>query len=133
MKSHRLPRFRLRVRTVLSAVAAVALLLGAWDTGWRWIHYRHLAEYHTAYERDCLNTGQDCQVSYAGLLERSRHAADVGDIAGARAYVVNAADMGQMVELQHRYSVYHAGLKSKYHRAASWPWLRVEPDPPQPN
>lgn len=27
---------------------------------------------------------------------------------------------------------YHAGLRRKYERAARYPWLRVEPDPPAP-
>ena len=31
-----------------------------------------------------------------------------------------------------RLAAYHDALKTKYERAASYPWLPVEPDPPEP-
>jgi hypothetical protein len=41
-------------------------------------------------------------------------------------------DANQMLQLNAARAVYHTSLARKYERAASYPWLAVEPDPPEP-
>ena len=94
------PRFRLR--TLLVAVAVVAVVLGfvCWkrEMERRAYVYQRRAFYH-------LVRGFD------GVRDwiRARRSPEV-----------------------HRRVVYHDALAKKWHRAWRYPWLPVEPDPPEP-
>ena len=45
---------------------------------------------------------------------------------------MSAKDFREDAEQATRRAAYHASLKRKYERAARYPWLPVEPDPPPP-
>jgi hypothetical protein len=91
----RLPRFRLRA--LMIAVAAVALLLGLWaGIERRRADFRRIARYHS--------------FRNLGLLVDSR----------------------SLTPLELRQDEWHHALYLKYQRAARYPWLSVEPDPPEP-
>ncbi len=44
-----------------------------------------------------------------------------------------AADCRFLAQKNAKLASYHAALRQKYERAASYPWLTVEPDPPRPD
>jgi hypothetical protein len=55
--------------------------------------------------------------------------------AGSLAYADDARGEGgdpQRVARGEQMAAYHRALKAKYERAARYPWLPVEPDPPEP-
>lgn len=78
-------------------------------------------------------------VTSVRLWERSlayrRQADHHAWLVASRDYVV--IDMGGMYDskvgrLSKRGIAYHAAMARKYRRAARYPWLPVEPDPPEP-
>jgi hypothetical protein len=109
----RLPRFRLR--TLMVAVAVLALLLMGGIMVWRSANYRRLAAFHEEMERR-----QERAVR--GIESLAQAATDPKDAAAARRDAAHEARIGR----------YHAGLKAKYLRAAARPWESVAPDPPRP-
>jgi hypothetical protein len=73
-----------------------------------------------------LSTGGDGQTTY-------RRAVPTGPDPG----IADARSRGWGVELLERASLkrleaYHAAMTAKYERAARYPWLPVESDPPEP-
>jgi hypothetical protein len=103
----RLPRVRLTVRMMMAAVAVVGVLL--WTTLWlggRVRAYRWMAEYHAAY--------------------RWKVALPV-----TPGSVPRGVDFrGEVISAER--DRWHAALAAKYLRAARYPWLSVEHDPPEP-
>ena len=98
----RLLRVRFTVQRIMLAVAIVAVLLGGLRLWWLSADYRALAEVHHQKAEEVVR----------------------GTYAGPGGFY--------HVEWPSPNKEYHLRLKAKYERAASRPWLPVEPDPPEP-
>jgi hypothetical protein len=102
----RVPRVRFTIARTMVVVAVIAVLLGAVAMLRRRAYLRKLADYHA---------------------EAARHIRfDHGSIIrpdGAYVHIAVAPP---------RLADYHEDLAGKYERAARYPWLPVEPDPPEP-
>lgn len=118
-----LPRPRFTVRRLMVVVAIVAMILGVW----LWAERRRA-------RFSALESWHDRQVLW-----------DVCIIAGHPGpdgeYVWEAEPRPRPLKPgtprasphQLRISTWHYRLASKYRRAARYPWLPVEPDPPEPH
>jgi hypothetical protein len=112
----RLPRMRFTVRRMMIVVVGVGLLTGVGRAmGQRSARFRMLSEKHWAEHWD------------GAIVFRS------GDVEGT------GPDSGEqnpaIVEIRRRVAaqqVFHRRMAEKYERAARYPWLGVEPDPPEP-
>ncbi len=104
--AERVPRMRFTVRRMMGAVAIVALLLA-------WVQMRRRFDERRA-------SFEDQSVIHAAheILQRGG-GADV--FSGIGEIKPNA-----------RRAAYHARMRQKYERAARYPWLPIEPDPPPP-
>ena len=115
----RLPRARFTLRWMMLAVAGVGTILGASiELRRRHERFSRLAELHEASRRQALF------VSGRGLhLIRGQFRPPVN--------FSNALgeDVTDWSEARFKW---HRQLGKKYRRAASRPWLPVEPDPPEP-
>ena len=127
------PRFTVRRLMVLVAIVAIAF-------GYRnAIRRRDKFEFQAFFHRQEM---QDCRAYLAGATVLTTE----GD--GKRTYrravptgpdpfIADARSRGWGVELFEpaslkRLEAYHAAMTAKYERAARYPWLPVEPDPPEP-
>src|SRR5918998_6189285 len=113
----RLPRFRLTLRRLMVAVAAVAISIASGIEAnrlWRLRDdYRARVAYHTRRENEeRQNLSVIEYVRNEGIEEHPRTPV-IEEVARLR------------VE-------YHADLKQKYQRAATRPWESVQPDPDDP-
>ncbi len=103
----KLPRFR--VRTLMIAVAVVGLTLGGLAglvrMEQRRQSFRALARNHQ--RQEIVN-----RLTLVGLVAHRAPKADT--------------------ERHRTLAEYHRALNQKYTRAASYPWLQVAPDPPEP-
>jgi hypothetical protein len=61
--------------------------------------------------------------------ERSHEAEFLEDLVRAQ---YRCHDWDKFAELSAARAAYHTALVQKYERAARYPWLPVEPDPPEP-
>lgn len=106
---------RFRVRTLMMAVAAVAIALGAWITIGR---LRRLSEH---YEREAARfaRGEGEALGYIRMIER-------GDLRMVGESVEQSI-AGWRISAE-----YCARMKKKYERAARSPWWSLSPDPEPP-
>ena len=109
----RVPRVRFTVRTLMVLVAVVAIILGGMILRQRAASYRQRAA-----QFGWVATGlrQSAASGNAAFL----HPTPTGP----------GTPMTQAMSL--RWAEYYAGLRAKYEHAALYPWLPVEPDPPEP-
>ena len=113
----RLPRLRFTLRTLIAVVAVIAATLGGFLEYRRLMRktaeYRALAEDHAGIEQT-LRT----------MIEKSGpdSPVDLSPGNGLRAKRFTAQAVAD----------HEAALRLKYERAAGYPWLPVEPDPPEP-
>jgi hypothetical protein len=114
------------------AVVAVALILSAEVTRRRWVDFRRRARENDAaemFDRLLLAGGSVARPSKDGRAELIR---------GPKIIRWNGLELerpstpGYDAESLRRRAEYHARLKEKYRRTAAFPWLPVEPDPPEP-
>jgi hypothetical protein len=137
----RRPSFRLR--TLLIAVVIAGLCL------W-WLRTRQLSRQYLA--RAALHAREESEWSMMarGLriaevigaeklkeIEEKRYPPnqfrDPSDAAEYLRRVTKMAEIGRRErESAEARASYHAGLKRKYEEAARYPWLPVDPDPPEP-
>jgi hypothetical protein len=101
---------RFHLRTLLIAVAIVAVVLGVLAMRWRAEHYRALAERH-AFLASVYQAGES---TVGGIGPDGRTFSETRSLRDPRKVR------------------YHAALKERYERAACYPWLSVETDPPPP-
>ena len=106
-----MPLPRLRVRTLMVAVAVAAGACGFIELGRRRAVYRARAK-HSAGTEALIRGG-----AWGYRL--------VSDRFGREHRVIDRADLRAL-------ATYHAVMKRKYERAARYPWLPVAPDPPPP-
>jgi hypothetical protein len=144
----RLPASRFTLRRMMAALAALALLLGGARA---FVRLRELSRRYTAiaqrhYEREWVHrdgaasfTRNSERVSgYAEDEERKLHGA-AGDegpgrraLAWAKIHRADARRYRAIASAATKAARYHAALVAKYRRAARFPWLPVDPDPPEP-
>lgn len=126
----RLPR--MTTRRWMVAVAVVASILSAEVTRRRWVDFRKRARDNDAaetFDRFLLAGGSVARPLKDGRAELIR---------APRIVRWNGMELerpptpGYDAESLRRRAEYHARLKEKYRRAAAFPWLLVEPDPPEP-
>ncbi len=135
----RLPR--MTTRRWMVAVAVMGLLMGGVVGGVR-LKRRHdyflnLVEFHlqlerqyVPWERAARNSLQQSDLTL-NFLEAARHAesndgVELGILRPAVEWERQSATrFAQAI-------AYHAAMARKYRRAARYPWLPVEPDPPEP-
>lgn len=113
----RFPRFRLTLRRLMIAVAAVAIsIAGGIEANRLWRlrdDYRASAAYHAKRENEERKTlSVIATIRNEGLEELPR--------------------MPVIEEVAHLRVEHHANLKQKYQRAATRPWQSVQPDPDDP-
>jgi hypothetical protein len=111
-----LPRFRLR--TLMVIVAAVGVPIAIVGRG---VHFAHQAESHWQTAR-----AYDARAGF-GLLTHG----DRGDEAYYAA-IDRLPDYSRDQKRAAKFSHYHGRIAMNYHWAARYPWLPVEPDPPEP-
>jgi hypothetical protein len=103
----RLPRPRFTVRRLMVAVAVVGMVLGSGvEVVRRWLLFRERAAQHA-------------QLVMRGMCNNPMTGTTVPDFTPAEIEAL-------------RQSEYHRRLYLKYRDAASYPWLPVAPDPPEP-
>jgi hypothetical protein len=147
----RLPRVRFTVRRMMVAMAVVGVAIWGIVQTNRW---RERTRYYTA-RADFLDLqarwdlfresqsrsmaakfwetgkrGRFDERTIAILRDRRRTIGDRFD------YIArierNAASYDESAVFSKRLADYHSSLSKKYRRAARYPWLRVAPDPPEP-
>jgi hypothetical protein len=116
-----LPRVRFTLRRLLIMIALLAVLMAAGLEAARWSRlaqaYRQYAVGHAAFRDLSLGEAEEYRSAY-------EH--------------VNPADVRSRTELleseagERRLARHYDALDAKYRRAARFPWLPVEADPPQP-
>jgi hypothetical protein len=135
----RRPRFRLR--TLLIAAAVVGLSVGVLTLRQRSAEYRERAALHAeekrkhmelvnfcGYLQNQFENGFICVDEYIRLVRPS--AQDLADYRGGATEAIELAR--KELASERAGASYHENLKRKYDRAARYPWLSIEPDPPAP-
>ena len=103
------------------AVTVVALALGC-AHAWR----QHLANLEVA----AVHRRQEADLcSWVVALRAQYYEGPIVRWAGA----VESDYIREAIARATRWACYHAKLKTSYERAAPYPWLPVEPDPPEPD
>jgi hypothetical protein len=111
----RLPR--MTTRRWMIAVAAVAVMFAAASFFRRHLSLRERGDYHAKREGDLASRARGLGQIALDAAERIPETA-----AYWRAHAACEAEIG----------AWHARLKEKYRHAARYPWLAIEPDPPEP-
>jgi hypothetical protein len=100
----RLPKPRFTLRRLMLAVVIAAVVLAAGAWGLKSVAYQRRAAYHRAQLRIWP------ELPY-----------------------INAQQYSEAFEALLRQRGWHEAMADKYERAARYPWLCVEPDPPEPS
>jgi hypothetical protein len=111
----RLPRMTTRRWMIAAAVVAVMLAAAAFFR--RHLSLRERGDYHARREGDLASRARVLEQLALDFADRIPETA-----AQWRAYAACEAEIG----------AWHARLKEKYRHAARYPWLAIEPDPPEP-
>jgi hypothetical protein len=114
-RAMRLPR--MTTRRWMNAVAVVAVLLAATVLFSRHLRLRGRGDYHERMEGVHADRARGAGQFALGFTDSNPEMA-----AHWRAQAACEAEIG----------AWHAHLKEKYHRAARYPWLAIERDPPEP-
>ena len=113
----RLPRPRFTVRRLMIAIAIVAVFLGVWL--WaerRRARFKALAHWH------------DMQVVYVVVEYLLPDGSCIFEVTSLPQKIGDP----HVPPRQQRICTWNYQLAQKYRRAARYPWLPVEPDPPEP-
>jgi len=109
-----------RKRMIISAVLVV-LLSGVWWLENRSSAFRETERLHSESEQSSENMLASIK---KGEVTKQCIYQDDGLVA-----LVSAEGL---IPIYQRSVAYHQAMKTKYHRAAHYPWLPVSPDPPKP-
>jgi hypothetical protein len=127
-----LPRKLTRRRTMVVLAMAFALIgsepLAAWLIG-RSRGFQQRAMLYSGFERASLDTLQS-DLHWAETLRKKAEA--TSDRASATRWLERAEGFDRDAVTDQRLRAYYGQMSRKYERAASYPWLPVEPDPPAP-
>ena len=126
------PRMRFTVRWIMAAVAVVAVLLFAVVQLDRFrklgVSYSRRAAELKSEEAYTRRNIQRTEVVIANIRARLEPADGKGEHRLRSLLDEQRDQMARYAEYAH----YLAELRSKYQHAARYPWLPVEPDPPEP-
>jgi hypothetical protein len=113
----RLPRLRFTLRTLIALVAVVAATLGGF------LEYRRLMRKAAEYRARAADHA-GIEQTLRTIIEKSgpNSPVDISPGNGLRSKRFTAQAVAD----------HEAALRLKYERAAGYPWLPVEPDPPEP-
>jgi hypothetical protein len=150
-----LPRIRLRLWWLMALVAAIALILGTWIELPRFRNlsrsYRERAEHYAELERRALwdlEQQRECLAYWSALALEREKKGETHDSPGHRDGDPDAVESGaervartkeqaawhaKEAAIWERRATHYARLRQKYQRSATYPWLPVEPDPPEPH
>jgi hypothetical protein len=137
----RLPRLRFTLRSMMIAVAIVAVACWGEMIRRRWVAYRQKAAYYAgqqgldklyaaAFYESIAETEQNREFAQeqtkSSIYNREVWAGLV------RQETQMIIDGSETAEYFQQRAAYFGDLRKKYDRAATHPWLSVEPDPPPP-
>jgi hypothetical protein len=142
----RLPRLQFTVRRMMIVVAIAAVALGANELRRRKDRYDSLRSTHEWRGRSSISSAEfhastaaanEREVERLRAAVRSRNHAsrpEAEAVAQITSNIEGAAAIERAAERQFRARArFHELLRKKYERAARYPWLVVEPDPPEPD
>jgi hypothetical protein len=129
------------------AVAILSLMMGGAVSGYRlkrrFDDFQSRAQYHEAQEYVCRlldPTTRDLTSQYADLAKSLPVLMAELPRSGDERSESELGRLGPLIEATRRQiarlprgHAYHAAMARKYRYAALHPWLRVEPDPPEPD
>jgi hypothetical protein len=135
----RLPRLQLTLRWMMVIVALVALAMGA--TLWG-LKMRRLARFHALrasmsklFETECRGYEADTVKTGRGVDELRRLRRDPASVFSDELDETEkelASKVWEDAAYWRRIAAHYASLKRKYERAARYPWVTIQPDPPEP-
>ena len=125
----RLPRMTIRCWMIL--VAAVGCLLGVAGMVRKSRRMIARAEFH-ARERLAMDRVTDGRRIFEGVATALLYRRPGEGSMGTVRFDERDALAEQLRASWQRRADYHAAMRRKYERAAMYPWLAVEPDPPEP-
>jgi hypothetical protein len=129
----RLPRLRFTVRRLMLSVALAGLAMGGSGWGYRmwWLSGVHArtALFHKSWVGR-YRTREAVILQAIGKIEKvvAEHSAAEPVLVAPPHIARHREDAADYARKAH----YRAALVRKYERAARFPWLPVEPDPPEP-
>jgi hypothetical protein len=124
-------------RRWMIAVAAAGVLMGGFvaiRAVWQYLRALHLIQHHDGMEamwRWLDRHGQMEAIDHALAMDDEQRRI-TGDAGLGEEFRQAIGQYRRIVEPWHRKAEYHAAMARKYRRVASFPWLPVEPDPPEP-
>ncbi len=125
----RLPRLRLRLWTLLIAVAVAGLAMGGWQIWRRREHCLNEAAWHARQEQ-LSNEGivlfAKGEASFRNLMEEARRA---GETEEAEELAREVERYRAQEELERAGAGFHASKQREFLRAASRPWDPLPSDP----
>jgi hypothetical protein len=124
----RMPRIGFTVGWLMTAVAAAGCLAGAEAMRRRSSDFRRLADIHKL---------ELCEIGDENLPDLDGRGwgfwvSDDPDRRPSPSPANMAAKIAKWEKSKDRRIAFHASMYRKYERAARYPWLAVEPDPPEP-
>jgi type II secretory pathway component PulK len=124
-----MPLHRFRLRTLMLTVAIMAVVIAGVQMRARSKAYRQRAESSATSEQ----YWRDGEYNWSRTARRRDDQARTLPAGLQQEQLRQAAkDCRALAQKNARLASYHAALLQKYERAASYPWLTVEPDPPRP-
>jgi len=121
------------------AVAVVGVTMGGFvaiRAVWHYFLALHRIQYHEGMEAmwrwiDPLGRDETQAIDHAlGMIDEQRRI--TGDARLHEDFRTAIGEYLRIVAALHRKQQYHAAMARKYRRVACFPWLPIEPDPPEP-
>ena len=137
------PRKRFTIRRLMIYVAASAVACEVAVVGWTFQKYGSLASSYSGKESIALIEAEGCEGLIQIAEDSVRFAESMLQLKGrvssdatwtaqiSRGQKDIERDRAQLAQKRRQAAFFHR-LASKYARAARYPWLPVEPDPPEP-
>jgi hypothetical protein len=136
----RLPRLRFTIRWMMVVVAIVALALGStlWGLKMRRLAHFYAVRASMSKQLETKHRGLEARVTRE-IQEIEKLQQEIGEprpVTDEPSFAsISAKQMRRVLEaVAHtkKLADHHATLRRKYERAARYPWLNIEPDPPEP-
>jgi hypothetical protein len=118
----RIQRVRFTIRRMMVAVAIAGVLFGATKA------YQRLTR---ALQNEEWEKKYFWKVAYPSLAKRHEISEKAADALAHR--FLSNPESAHLIPAYLILRDYHAALRSKWEHAARYPWLPVEPDPPEPD
>jgi hypothetical protein len=136
----RLPRLRFTIRWMMVVVAIVALALGStlWGLKMRRLARSYALRASMSKQLESKHRGLEARVTGAvqEIEELQQEIGEPGPVREEPSFAAIGLDQMRLISEyaahSRRLADHHATLRRKYERAARYPWLPVDPDPPEP-